>query len=56
MLLAVSSGLIVAIVIIAIVVLLVFVIVGLYNGLVQKRNRAENAWRRSTSSSSGDTT
>ena len=44
MLLAVSSGLIVAIVIIALVVLLVFVIVGMYNGLVQKRNRAENAW------------
>jgi LemA protein len=43
-LLAVSSGLIVAIVIIALVVLLVFVIVGMYNGLVQKRNRAENAW------------
>ncbi len=44
MLLAVSSGLIIAIVIIAIVVLLVFALVGMYNGLVQKRNRAENAW------------
>jgi LemA protein len=43
-LLAVSSGLIIAIVIIAIVVLLVFALVGMYNGLVQKRNRAENAW------------
>ena len=44
MLLAVSSGLIIAIVIIAIVVLLVVALVGMYNGLVQKRNRAENAW------------
>ena len=44
MLLAVSSGLIIAIVIIAIVVLLVIALVGMYNGLVQKRNRAENAW------------
>jgi LemA protein len=43
-LLAVSSGLIVAIVIIAVVVLLVFALVAMYNGLVQKRNRAENAW------------
>jgi LemA protein len=43
-LLAVSSGLIVAIVIIAVVVLLGFVLVGMYNGLVRKRNRAENAW------------
>jgi LemA protein len=42
--LAVSSGLIVAIVIIAIVVLFAFILVGMYNGLVQKRNRAENAW------------
>ena len=44
MVLAVSSGLIVAIVIIAIVVLFAFILVGMYNGLVQKRNRAENAW------------
>ena len=44
MVLAVSSGLIVAIVIIVIVVLLAFILVGMYNGLVQKRNRAENAW------------
>ena len=44
MLLAVSSGLIIAIVVIAIVVLLVIALVGMYNGLVQKRNRAENAW------------
>jgi LemA protein len=42
--LAISSGLIVAIVIIAIVVVLVFALVAMYNGLVQKRNRAENAW------------
>ena len=44
MVLAVSSGLIVAIVIIVIVVLLAFILVGMYNGLVQKRNRAQNAW------------
>jgi LemA protein len=37
--LAISSGLI-----IAIVVVLVFALVAMYNGLVQKRNRAENAW------------
>jgi LemA protein len=42
--LAVSSGLIVAIVIIVIVALFAFILVGMYNGLVQKRNRAENAW------------
>jgi LemA protein len=42
--LAVSSGLIVAIVVIAIVVILAFVLVGMYNGLVRKRNRSENAW------------
>jgi LemA protein len=42
--LAVSSGLIVAIVVIVIVVILAFVLVGMYNGLVRKRNRAENAW------------
>ena len=44
MVLAVSSGLIVAIVIIVIVALFAFILVGMYNGLVQKRNRAENAW------------
>lgn len=44
MLLAISSGLIVAIVVIVIVVLLGFVLVGMYNGLVRKRNRSENAW------------
>jgi LemA protein len=43
-LLAVSSGLIVEIVVIVIVLLLAFVLVGMYNGLVRKRNRAENAW------------
>jgi LemA protein len=43
-LLAVSSGLIIAIVVIAIVVILAFVLVAMYNGLVRKRNRAENAW------------
>jgi LemA protein len=43
-LLAVSSGLIIAIVIIVIVVILAFVLVAMYNGLVRKRNRAENAW------------
>jgi LemA protein len=42
--LAVSSGLIVAIVVIVIVVILAFVVVGMYNGLVRKRNRSENAW------------
>ena len=44
MLLAVSSGLIIGIVVIAIVVILAFVLVAMYNGLVRKRNRAENAW------------
>ncbi len=44
MVLAVSSGLIVAIVIIVIVALFAFILVGMYNGLVQKRNRAQNAW------------
>src|SRR2546423_915628 len=44
MLLAVSSGLIIGIVVAAIVALLLFVVVGMYNGLVRKRNRAENAW------------
>src|SRR6516165_7681997 len=44
MVLAISSGLIVAIVVIVIVALLAFVLVGMYNSLVQKRNRAENAW------------
>jgi LemA protein len=44
MVLAISSGLIVAIVVIAIVVVLAFVLVAMYNGLVRKRNRAENAW------------
>jgi len=39
----VSSGLIIAIVVIAIVVILAFVLVAMYNGLVRKRNRAENA-------------
>jgi LemA protein len=43
-LLAVSSGLIIAIVIVVIVVILAFVLVAMYNGLVRKRNRAENAW------------
>jgi LemA protein len=43
-LLAVSSGLIVGIVIAVIVVLFLFVLVGMYNGLVRKRNRSENAW------------
>jgi LemA protein len=42
--LAVSSGLIIGIVIAAIVVLFLFVLVGMYNGLVRKRNRSENAW------------
>ena len=44
MVLAVSSGLIIGIVIAAIVVLFLFVLVGMYNGLVRKRNRSENAW------------
>ena len=44
MVLAVSSGLIIGIVVIAIVVIGLFVLVGMYNGLVQKRNRVDNAW------------
>ena len=44
MVLAVSSGLIIGIVIAAVVVLFLFILVGMYNGLVRKRNRAENAW------------
>ncbi len=44
MVLGISSGLIVGIVIAAIVVLFLFILVGLYNGLVRKRNRSENAW------------
>jgi LemA protein len=44
MVLAVSSGLIIGIVIAAIVVLFLFILVGMYNGLVRKRNRSENAW------------
>ncbi|HST25245.1 MAG TPA: LemA family protein [Gaiellaceae bacterium] len=44
MLLAVSSGLIVGIVVAVVVVLFLFILVGMYNGLVRKRNRAENAW------------
>jgi len=42
--LAVSSGLIVGIVVAVVVVLFLFILVGMYNGLVRKRNRAENAW------------
>jgi LemA protein len=42
--LAVSSGLIIGIVIAAVAVLFLFILVGMYNGLVRKRNRAENAW------------
>ena len=44
MVLAVSSGLIIGIVVAAIVVLFLFILVGMYNGLVRKRNRSENAW------------
>src|SRR6516164_3095677 len=44
MVLAVSSGLIIGIVIVVVVVVLLLVLVGMYNGLVRKRNRAENAW------------
>jgi LemA protein len=43
-LLAISSGLVIAIVVIAIVVVFAFVLVAMYNGLVRKRNRSENAW------------
>jgi LemA protein len=42
--LAVSSGLIIGIVIAAIAALFLFILVGMYNGLVRKRNRSENAW------------
>jgi LemA protein len=42
--LAVSSGLIIGIVIAAVAVLFLFILVGMYNGLVRKRNRSENAW------------
>ena len=44
MLLAVSSGLIIGIVIAAVAFLFLFILVGMYNGLVRKRNRSENAW------------
>ena len=44
MVLAVSSGLIIGIVIAVVAVLFLFILVGMYNGLVRKRNRAENAW------------
>lgn len=44
MILAVSSGLIIGIVIAAVAVLLLLFLVSMYNGLVRKRNRAENAW------------
>jgi len=44
MVLAVSSGLIIGIVIVVVIVVLLFVLVAMYNGLVRKRNRAENAW------------
>jgi LemA protein len=42
--LAVSSGLIIGIVIAAVAALFLFILVGMYNGLVRKRNRSENAW------------
>ena len=44
MLLAVSAGLIIGIVVVAIVAVLALVLVGMYNGLVRKRNSAEAAW------------
>ena len=44
MVLAVSSGLIIGIVIAAVAALFLFILVGMYNGLVRKRNRSENAW------------
>ncbi|HZR93876.1 MAG TPA: LemA family protein [Gaiellaceae bacterium] len=44
MLVAVSPGLVVGIVVIVAVVVLLLVVVGMYNGLVRKRNRSENAW------------
>jgi LemA protein len=43
-LLAISTGLIVAIVLIVLAILLVLLLVGMYNNLVRLRNRAENAW------------
>jgi len=43
-LLAVSAGLIIGIVVVAIVAVLALVLVGMYNGLVRKRNSAEAAW------------
>jgi LemA protein len=43
-LLAISAGLIVAIVLIVLAILLVVLLVGMYNNLVRLRNRAENAW------------
>jgi LemA protein len=42
--LAISSGAIIGIVIAVVAVLLVFMLVAMYNGLVRKRNRSENAW------------
>jgi LemA protein len=42
--LAVNSGLIIGIVIAAAAALFLFIFVGMYNGLVRKRNRSENAW------------
>jgi LemA protein len=42
--LAVSSGLIIGIVIAAVAVLMLLFLVSMYNGLVRKRNRSENAW------------
>ncbi len=44
MLLAVSSGLIIGIVIAAVAALMLLFLVSMYNGLVRKRNRSENAW------------
>jgi LemA protein len=44
MVLGVSSGLIIGIVIAVVAVLFLFILVGMYNGLVRKRNRSENAW------------
>jgi LemA protein len=42
--LAVSAGLIVGIVVVVLVVVLAFALVGMYNGLVRKRNSSEAAW------------
>ena len=44
MVLAVSSGLVIGIVIAAVAVLLLLFLVSMYNRLVRLRNRAENAW------------